>query len=142
MPDYIYIVVIDTGHTTEAQFLAALMGDDALALQHYISASQDMATLTVDPHVALLLVNEVVLGSDPAKNLRNFQRSFPHARTLVYGDNLNNARIRLVLNCGINGYLLKEELLASLPHTLRSIHANKVVYSLPIREILLNLHHR
>ncbi len=111
--------------------------DDMFITGSYLTGTALLDALKHQPVDVLLL--DLYLASDPqGKELvKLIRRSFPRVRILVLTSNDNALNMRMALNAGAHGYLLKNVEQELLAEAVRTVYQNQEYLSPEVKNILL-----
>jgi DNA-binding NarL/FixJ family response regulator len=133
----IRVALLDANATVAARVGEILRDCDDIELAGHYRYVYELTQTCPKHQPDIVLINGTAPDADPLGTTRSVFVLCPGIRMLVMSGVQETATIRALIANGVAGYVSPDELLDSLPNTLRSIHAGKSVFSAEIMHRLL-----
>lgn len=134
----IRVVLLEPGTEIAERVGNILQGCHDIELAGHYQRVYELTQLCPHRQPDIVLIGGSASDPDPLSVIRSVRVLCPGTRILVSSGVQETADLRVWIANGVSGYIPFDELLDSLPNTLRSVHAGKSVFSLEIMQRLLH----
>jgi NarL family two-component system response regulator LiaR len=134
----IRIIVVDDHSKVHLGITAVIDASEGLELVAHGSNGHEALILCQDYNPDVVLMDVVMPDMNGIEATRLIRKQFPHIKVLALSSFQDDEAVREMLNAGAAGYLLKTSSIEDLAHTIRAVHAGKMIFSPEVTLALLH----
>ncbi|MGB7324955.1 MAG: response regulator transcription factor [Rubripirellula sp.] len=125
----IRILVVDPHEITRAGIGLACQTREDLKIVGEVDSIDDAMLLTPETNPDVVVVDPRSCAGDRLEDLLRYRQAFPTAKILAFTGNENPAFAKSVVDCGVDGFLIKDASADELCWAIRTIHAGRIFIS-------------